>query len=274
MQPDWRGLQLSLEQLARAFHQLVQIDGLKFGRRHAGEITEASDDAAQVGQFGQQRGGALAEHFVELLGMLIAGALEIFHGDLEGEERVLELVGQAAGEFAPGRYALRLNQAIALFGKLPGHLVEGFGQSADLVAGADVHAGAPVPSGHLAGPGGQGAHGRVTRAVAHQLMTTPSRMPPPATRKPMVRRNRSISTCSRRELPSSSAPRRLFSRPERGIAWKVSALAASRDQRTVSTPSLLPARTAWISGASRATSRNPPPGSVMDCGDSPGPRFR
>src|ERR1039458_5000551 len=83
-------------------------------------------------QFGEQRGGALAEDFVELAGMRGARALQVLDGDLQREQGILQLVREAAGELAPGGHALGLHQAVALLQQLAGHLVESGGQRADL----------------------------------------------------------------------------------------------------------------------------------------------
>ena len=55
------------------------------------------------------------------------GAQQVLHGDLQWKQRVLELVRQAAGEFAPSRHPLCLHQALLLIEQLPRHLVERVG---------------------------------------------------------------------------------------------------------------------------------------------------
>ena len=68
-------LHLRFEQLQAVAHQIVQVHGFQLRVRHLGEVAEAPHDAAQFPQFGEQRGRALAEHLVELLGMRGARAL-------------------------------------------------------------------------------------------------------------------------------------------------------------------------------------------------------
>ena len=131
-------------------HQLVEIHRLHLGRRHLGEIAEPADDLFQFGQFRQQRGGAFAENFVELLGVALARPLHVFDRDLQREQRVLQLVRQPPRQLAPRRHALRLHQALALLHQLVRHAVESARQLPDLVAAGDFHGGAPVAGGHPA----------------------------------------------------------------------------------------------------------------------------
>ena len=65
-------------------------------------------------------------------------------GGLQREERIFEFVREAAGDFAPGSDAFGLHQALALLDELLGHLIEGFGELADFVVAANLHARAPI----------------------------------------------------------------------------------------------------------------------------------
>ena len=61
--------ELRFEKLAGAANHLVHVHRLKLGRGHLGKVAEASDDGLQVGKFGQQGCGALAENLVKLGGI-------------------------------------------------------------------------------------------------------------------------------------------------------------------------------------------------------------
>ena len=63
-----------------------------------------------------------------------ARAHQILDRQLQREERILEFVRQAPGQFAPRGHALALHQPLALAGELLGHVVEAARQHAHLVA--------------------------------------------------------------------------------------------------------------------------------------------
>ena len=84
------------------------------GLGHFAEVAEAANDGLEVGDLHAEGLRALAEDFVEFIGWQLAGADEIFDGELEREERIFQLMGEAAGEFAPGGYALGLDETLAL----------------------------------------------------------------------------------------------------------------------------------------------------------------
>ena len=119
-------------------------------RGHLGEIAEAADDGVEIGEFGFQRGGGFAENFLKLLGAKLAGALEIFDGDLQREKRVAQFVSQAAGEFAPGGDAFGLHKLFFLRGEGAGHVVESAGKLADFVAALHIDVGVPAAGGDVA----------------------------------------------------------------------------------------------------------------------------
>ena len=86
----------------------VDIHPGELRRGHFGKIAEAADDGVEIGEFGFEGGGGFAENFLKLLRAKLAGALEIFDGDLQGKERVAQFVGQAlAGE--PGSLPERVS---------------------------------------------------------------------------------------------------------------------------------------------------------------------
>src|SRR2546425_12997858 len=86
----------------------LRFTSWKCGAGILAKIAEAADDGVQVGEFGAKRGSGLEENLVKLLGGLLAGALQIFHGKLQRKKRVLQLVSQAPRQFAPGSDALGL----------------------------------------------------------------------------------------------------------------------------------------------------------------------
>ncbi len=150
---------LSLEELHHAADQFVEINRLKLRRRHLGKIAEAADDGLQIGDLREQGSGALAEDLVELRGRFFPRAQQVLYRDLQREERVLELMGQPSRQFAPGRHAFALHQALALRDQLLGHLVEGGGQFPDLVLGTGFHAHIPVALANFRGGAGQSLDG-------------------------------------------------------------------------------------------------------------------
>ncbi len=126
--------------------------------RHFGEIAEAADDGFQVIDFTEHDAGGLAEDFVELGGILFAGALQIFDRGLQREQRVFEFMREAAGQFAPGGDAFDLHEFFALLDQLAGHLIKGFGELGDFVAAVHIDAGAPITVGDFARGGHEFLH--------------------------------------------------------------------------------------------------------------------
>ena len=64
----------------------------------------------KIRNFRQQRCGTFAKDFIELFRDLLPCPHQILHRELKGKERILQLVSQAAGQFAPCGYALGLHQ--------------------------------------------------------------------------------------------------------------------------------------------------------------------
>ncbi len=117
-------------------------------------------------------------------GLRSAGALQIFDRGLQWEERVFQLVRQAAGEFAPGGHALGLHQALALFAQLRGHMVEGAANwpiSFRPVTGTRVF---QSPAEIWRAPSTSLNTGRVTPAAPHQLRKIRGRRRRPQRRVP------------------------------------------------------------------------------------------
>ncbi len=66
-------------------------------------------------------------------GERLRGANQIFNGELQREEWILEFVGESAGEFAPCGDALALDELFALRGELFGHVVKAAREHAHFV---------------------------------------------------------------------------------------------------------------------------------------------
>ena len=149
------GGELRLQQLEDVLRQLVQPHRLELGRGHAGEVAEALDDGAQVGDLRQECPGTLAKHFLELCRVLFFGAQQVFHRNLQRKQRVLQLVCKPPCQLAPCRHPFRLHQAFALVGQLVRHQIERGCQFAELIVRRDRDPGPPVSGGDLAGDIGE-----------------------------------------------------------------------------------------------------------------------
>src|SRR5678816_2745506 len=86
-------LKLRLEETGDAACAFVEVDRLKLRLRHLRKLAEARDDGFEVGDFGKQSRGAFLENFVELFRALLASPHKIFDRELQGEERIFQLVG-------------------------------------------------------------------------------------------------------------------------------------------------------------------------------------
>ena len=78
--------------------------------RHAGEAGELVDHAADVVDLAHDGVGALLEHGAILDDRLAVFAAQPLRRKLDRRERVLDLMGDAAGDVGPGRGALRGDQ--------------------------------------------------------------------------------------------------------------------------------------------------------------------
>src|SRR5262249_33920654 len=116
------GMELWLEELDNIPHCLIDVYWLPFRRRHFGEFGETTDNGVELHEFGTKGFGGLAKNFVELLRRFPPGTLEILDGELEREQRVLQLMRQPPRHFTPGGNALGLEQVLALLGELLRHL--------------------------------------------------------------------------------------------------------------------------------------------------------
>ena len=152
------GAELSFKKFYDVARDVVEIHGREFGLRHFREITEAADDGFQIVDFAEHDAGGFPENFVELRGILFAGALQIFDRSLQREQRILEFMREAAGEFAPGGDAFDLHELFALLDELAGHLIKGFGELGDFVAAMNIDAGAPIAVGNFARGGDEFLH--------------------------------------------------------------------------------------------------------------------
>src|ERR1035437_24937 len=75
-----------------------------------------------------------------------ATTLHVLDGDLEREQRVLELVRQAPRQLTPRRHAFGLHQALALRHQFVRHAIEGARQLPDLAGGRRPHGPPPAPA--------------------------------------------------------------------------------------------------------------------------------
>src|SRR5437588_1465061 len=149
------GIELRLEQAHGVAQDFVHVYADKFRRGHFGEIAEAADDVVQVGQLRFQGRGGLVEDFEEVPGFEPSGLLQVFDGDLHGEKRIAQFVGEAARKFAPGGDALGLQQALLLRCESSRHIVKSNSQLADFIASARFDARVPASGGDLAGAFGK-----------------------------------------------------------------------------------------------------------------------
>ena len=109
-----RLLELRLKKLYHAADDIVHLHCLHLRLRHLGKFAESSDDSFQIGNFRQQRSGTLVEDFVELLRSLLPGAHQVLHRELQGKQRILQLVRQSPRKFPPGCHPFGLQQPFPL----------------------------------------------------------------------------------------------------------------------------------------------------------------
>jgi len=112
---------------------LTCVDAFQLRLGHAAEIAEAANDGFEIGDLHAQSLRTLAEDFVKFGGGQFTRADQIFDGELKWKERILEFMGKAAGQFAPGGYALGLHEPIALRNKFARHVIEASCKGADFV---------------------------------------------------------------------------------------------------------------------------------------------
>ena len=126
-------LKLCLEETGDGACAFVEVDRLKLRLRHLRKLAEARDDGFEIRDFGEQSGGTFLENLIELFRALLASTQKIFDSELQGEERIFQLVGEAAGEFAPGGDTLGLNELLLLLDEFARHAVEGGGKISNFV---------------------------------------------------------------------------------------------------------------------------------------------
>ena len=140
---------------AHAFYYIFGVYTLQQRLGHLAEIAEAGDDGFQVRYFHGEGLRTFAKDLVELSGGQFARSHQIFDGQLQRKERVLELMGKPPRKLAPRGHTLALHQTVALRGQLRGHVVEAARQHIDLIAAADSlafwHGCFPVAGGDLFG---------------------------------------------------------------------------------------------------------------------------
>ena len=214
--PD--GAELRFEQLHDVAHDVVQVHRVQFGLRHLREIAEAGDDGLQIFDFRDQNARGLAKHFVELARAVIVRGLQILHGRLQGEQRILQLVREAARQFAPCGDALRLHEAFALLDQLLGHAIECFRELADFIFAVTGTRAFQFPSETSRAPSPIPAPARVTRVAAHQLTAKPKSRPASATPTDKLRIWRSSAIAAFCELPTRKSASMSFDFSGSGIA--------------------------------------------------------
>ena len=74
-------------------------------------------------------------------------------------------MSEAPRQFAPGGHSFGLHQALFLRGKRLRHVIEGFGELADLIAPVNVNARVPSSGCHFARTGGKFLQGAPVFAV-------------------------------------------------------------------------------------------------------------
>ena len=141
----------SFVERAHALHDILRVDAFKLRLRHLAEVRETPNDRLQVRNLRRQRRRALAKYLVELRLRQLARPHQVFDGELQRKERILELVRQPPRQFAPGSYAFALHQAVALALELLRHVIEAARQHAHLVASARRHAHVPISASHFFG---------------------------------------------------------------------------------------------------------------------------
>src|ERR1043166_670365 len=94
----------------RLVEQLLRILPLHHRHRHAGEGGELVHHAADIADLTDDRIGALLEHLAVGLHLAAIFPLQPLCGELDGRQRGLDLVGDAAGDIRPSRGPLRRDQ--------------------------------------------------------------------------------------------------------------------------------------------------------------------
>ena len=123
--------------------QVREVHGPEMGPRKTREVAEGLDHPPERAQLLQDGVARLAEERLEVRGsrgrLAVEGAPQGLDGELDREEGLLQLVGQASGDLAPRGNPLGLHQAGSREAQLGGHFVEGPGQGAQLVFRAHGH---------------------------------------------------------------------------------------------------------------------------------------
>src|SRR6266567_5957977 len=123
------------------FNVSAHVDRLRLRLGHFAEVAEAANDGLEIGDFHPERARALVEDFIEFFRGKFTCSDEVLDGELQGEERVLELVSQSAGELAPGGDSFALHETFALRSELACHVIKTSSQDRHLIAATlgDAH---------------------------------------------------------------------------------------------------------------------------------------
>ena len=123
----------------RVIEHFAEHQRLKLGIGEPREAREAVGQLFEPHDLLDDRGGLLVEDRVEVGALQLAGAPQHLHGAEDGRQRVLQLVGQAAGNLLPRSDPLGLHQARLSALEVDGHLVERRHQAVHLCAAARAH---------------------------------------------------------------------------------------------------------------------------------------
>ncbi len=110
----------------------VELDRL--GTRHPRELAELGDDAPQTLDLFEDRDGRLLEDLVEVRVLLLVRFSHRLDRDLDGRERVLDLVRDSARDVPPGRDPLGAEEPPLRALELSCHRVERLERAADVTS--------------------------------------------------------------------------------------------------------------------------------------------
>ena len=110
-------MQLRLQQPRHILHDFVQLYSLKLRLRHSGKFAEARMIVFRFAISASSVEEPSRKDFIELFRTLLPRPHQVFHRELQREQRILQLVRQAARQFAPRGNPLRLHQLFPLLQK-------------------------------------------------------------------------------------------------------------------------------------------------------------
>ena len=141
-----------------------QIDALELGHRQAREVAELRHEATQRAHLLFDDVARVAEASSKARVVALVALVEVLHGELDGRERVLDLVGQASRHLLPRGHALEVLDAITRAADVAHHRVERADELAHLVAAIGGHLDREVAGADLAR--GVGEHRDAAREPA------------------------------------------------------------------------------------------------------------